>query len=60
MIGNGKSVASHHTPGPSEALLLAILAAAAISTGVCFGLFHVPNMFMGMGWVGAIQGSWRP
>ncbi|MCP9798360.1 CPBP family intramembrane glutamic endopeptidase [Cyanobium sp. Lug-B] len=30
-------------------------ATAAITTGVCFGLFHVPNMFMGMGWIGAIQ-----
>jgi membrane protease YdiL (CAAX protease family) len=30
-------------------------ATAAITTGVCFGLFHVPNMFMGMGWAGAIQ-----
>jgi uncharacterized protein len=30
-------------------------ATAAIWTGVCFGLIHVPNMFMGMGWFGAIQ-----
>jgi membrane protease YdiL (CAAX protease family) len=30
-------------------------ATAAIWTGVCFGLFHIPNMFMGMGWFGAIQ-----
>jgi membrane protease YdiL (CAAX protease family) len=30
-------------------------ATAAITTGVCFGLFHLPNMVMGMGWVGAIQ-----
>lgn len=30
-------------------------AAAAIWTGVCFGLFHVPNMFMGMGLIGGLQ-----
>lgn len=30
-------------------------ASAAIWTGVCFGLFHLPNMLMGMGWIGAIQ-----
>ena len=30
-------------------------ATAAIWTGVCFGLFHLPNMVMGMGWFGAIQ-----
>ena len=30
-------------------------AAAAIWTSVAFGLFHLPNMFMGMGMIGAVQ-----
>jgi hypothetical protein len=30
-------------------------ASAAIWTGVCFGLFHVPNIFMGMGLLGGLQ-----
>lgn len=30
-------------------------ASAAIWTGICFGLFHVPNMFMGMGLIGGLQ-----
>ncbi|MCP9785776.1 CPBP family intramembrane glutamic endopeptidase [Cyanobium sp. N5-Cardenillas] len=30
-------------------------ASAAIWTGLCFGLFHLPNVFMGMGWFGLIQ-----
>lgn len=30
-------------------------AVAAIWTGVCFGLFHIINVFMGMGWLGLIQ-----
>ncbi|PZV00733.1 MAG: hypothetical protein DCF23_14100 [Cyanobium sp.] len=30
-------------------------AAAAIWTGICFGLFHVPNIFMGMGLIGVLQ-----
>ncbi len=28
---------------------------AAIWTAVCFGLFHLPNVFMGMGWAGLLQ-----
>lgn len=28
---------------------------AAWVTAACFGLFHVPNMFMGLGWAGAGQ-----
>jgi membrane protease YdiL (CAAX protease family) len=30
-------------------------ASAAIWTGICFGLFHLPNMFMGLGMIGGLQ-----
>ncbi|MCC6506721.1 MAG: CAAX amino terminal protease self- immunity [Alphaproteobacteria bacterium ADurb.BinA280] len=30
-------------------------ASAAIWTGVWFGLFHAPNMWMGTGWIGGLQ-----
>jgi hypothetical protein len=30
-------------------------AAAATWTAACFGLFHLPNVFMGTGWIGLLQ-----
>ena len=30
-------------------------AAAATWTATCFGLFHLPNVFMGTGWIGLLQ-----
>ena len=30
-------------------------ASAALWTAACFGLFHLPNVFMGTGWVGLLQ-----
>lgn len=30
-------------------------ASAALWTAACFGLFHLPNVFMGTGWIGLLQ-----